>query len=128
MTAPHSHPLTRFGLPESTLATPELSHPQPDRLLQGNPLRETWNCVESPVGGAQALYAGLWRCEPGHWRIAMGATEQEVFTVLAGRCRVHSDAGGFQEAAAGQSIYIPAGFTGSFEVLETVTKAYVILE
>jgi uncharacterized protein len=125
---PATHPLTRFGLPDSTLGAPELSHPQPERLLQGNPLRETWNCVQAPVGGAQALCAGLWRCEPGHWRIAMAATEQEVFTVLAGRCRVHSDAGGFQEAGVGQSIHIPAGFTGSFEVLEAVTKAYVIVE
>jgi uncharacterized cupin superfamily protein len=58
----------------------------------------------------------------------MGPTEQEVFTVLSGRCRVHGDDGGVQEAGPGQAIHIPAGFTGAFEVLETVTKVYVITE
>lgn len=118
--------LSVFGLPVSGPAEP--SHPQPERLISGNPLRETWNHIDLPLAGAKQLYAGVWRSEVGHWRIAMGPTEQEVFTVLEGRCRVHSDAGGFQEAGPGQAIHIPAGFTGSFEVLETLTKTYVICE
>lgn len=118
--------LSRFGLPVSGEA--ELSHPKPERLIAGNPQRETWNAIESPLGAAKSLYSGVWRSEAGHWRIAMGPTEQEVFTVLEGRCRVHSDAGGFQEAGPGQAIHIPAGFTGSFEVLEKLTKTYVICE
>lgn len=118
--------LSRFGLPVSGEA--ELSHPKPERLITGNPQRETWNAIESPLGAAKNLYSGVWRSEVGHWRIAMGPTEQEVFTVLEGRCRVHSDAGGFQEAGPGQAIHIPAGFTGSFEVLEKLTKTYVICE
>ncbi|WP_342130426.1 cupin domain-containing protein [Hydrogenophaga sp. OTU3427] len=118
--------LSGFGLPVSGAA--ELSHPRPERLIQGNPQRETWSAVEAPLAGAATLYSGVWRSEVGHWRIAMGPTEQEVFTVLSGRCRVHGDGGGVQEAGPGQAIHIPAGFTGSFEVLETVTKVYVITE
>lgn len=105
--------------------TPEVDHPKPERLLRGNPQRETWNLVDEPVTGR--LYVGVWRCEPGHWRIEMGAAERELFTVLAGRCRVHADDGSFEEAGPGEAIVIPAGFRGSFEVLEPLTKTYAIV-
>ena len=118
--------LLSFGLPVSGAA--ELSHPKPERLLQGNPLRETWNALDAPLAGAQTLSTGVWRCEPGHWRIAFGPTEREMFTVVQGRCRIHREGGGFEEAGPGQALHIPPGFTGSFEVLETVTKVYVIVE
>lgn len=117
---------TRYsGAPEGAA---ELSWPKPERLLQGNPKRETWNAVDQPLAGAARLSSGIWRCEPGHWRIAFGATQQEVFTVLSGRCRLHDDQGGCHEIGPGQVLHIPAGFTGSFEVLETMTKSYVIVE
>lgn len=116
----------RFGLPVTGEA--EHSHPKPERLLAGNPLRETWNALDADIAGASTLSTGVWRCEPGHWRIAFGPKEREVFTVLQGRCRVHAASGGMQEAGPGQAIHIPPGFEGSFEVLETVTKVYVIVE
>ena len=61
---------------------PDVDHPKPERLLRGNPTRETWNVAERPVKGT--LYTGVWRCEPGHWRIAFGPAEHELFTVLQG--------------------------------------------
>lgn len=106
--------------------TPESDHPRPDRLIAGNPRRDTWNSVEADLGGSR-LFCGVWRCEPGHWRIEMAPGEQELFTVLAGRCRVHAADGSFQGAGPGEAIFIPAGFRGSFEVLETVTKTYAIV-
>ncbi len=118
---------TLLKLSAQPTGEPATDHPRPERLVRGNPLRETWNLVEEELKAGQ-VFCGVWRCEPGRWRIAMGPTEQEVFTVLEGRCRVHSDAGGFQEAGPGQAIHIPAGFTGSFEVLEKLTKTYVICE
>jgi uncharacterized cupin superfamily protein len=105
---------------------PDLDHPRPERLLRGDPQRETWNLLSQAVAGAQ-VDGGVWRCEPGHWRIAMGANEIELFTVLAGRCRVHAADGSFQECRPGEALIIPAGFVGSFEVLETVTKTYMIV-
>jgi uncharacterized protein len=88
--------------------TPEIDYPKPERLISGNPKRET--------------------CEPGHWRIAFGPDEHELMTVLKGRCRVHSNEGGFVEAGPGEAISLPAGFSGSFEVLEAVTKTYAIVD
>ncbi len=110
----------------SMAGAPEVDHPKPERLLRGNPRRETWNVADVPAGGR--LYTGVWRCEPGHWRIAFGPREHELFTVLQGRCRVHADDGGFQEAGPGEALFIPAGFSGSFEVLETLTKTYAIVD
>ena len=48
--------------------------------------------------------------------------------MLSGRCRVHDQNGAWREAGPGDSLHIPAGFRGAFEVLETVTKAWVILD
>lgn len=106
---------------------PSTDHPRPERLLRGNPMRQTWNLIEEGLPAGQ-VYCGVWRCEPGHWRIAMGPTERELFTVLEGRCRVHDARGGFEEAGPGEGIYIPPGFEGAFEVLESLTKTYMICE
>lgn len=105
----------------------ETDRPRPDRLLKGNPLRETWNLVTArqPMG---EVHVGVWRCEPGHWRIAFGPHEHELFTVLQGHCRVHNAEGGFEEVQPGEGLYLPPGFQGEFEVLETLTKTYMICE
>jgi uncharacterized protein len=117
--------LTKFSAQNS--GSPEVDFPKPERLLIGNPKRETSNAIKAETS-ATTLYSGIWRCEPGKWRIEFGETEHEVFTVLEGRCRVYDDEGNFQEIATGESIHIPPNFTGAFEVLETVTKSYVIVE
>lgn len=106
---------------------PDADHPKPERLIRGNPLRETWNRVDEGLSSGQ-VYCGIWRSEPGHWRIAMGPTERELFTVITGRCRVHDSAGGFEELGPGEGLYIPPGFEGEFEVLEALTKTYMICE
>ena len=106
---------------------PSIDRPRPERLMRGNPLRETWSLIEDSLPAGQ-IYCGVWRCEPGHWRIAMGPNERELFTVLVGRCRVHDALGGFEEAGAGEAIYIPPAFEGEFEVLEPLTKTYMICE
>jgi uncharacterized cupin superfamily protein len=106
---------------------PSHDHPRPERLLRGNPLRQTWNKVDDSLRAGQ-VYCGVWRSEVGHWRIVMGPTERELFTVLQGRCRVYDASGHCEEAGPGEGIYIPPGFEGSFEVLEPLTKTYMICE
>jgi hypothetical protein len=58
----------------------------------------------------------------------MGGTERELFTVVAGRCRVNDSNGGLEEMGPGEGLYIPPGFGGEFEVVETLTKTYMICE
>lgn len=125
MNAPSPARLIKFtALPARK---PQTDHPMPERLIDGNPLRETWNLVEEGLPAGQ-VFCGVWRCQPGHWRIAMGPSERELFTVVAGRCRVHDAQGGHEEVGVGEGLYIPPGFEGSFEVLEALTKTYMICE
>ena len=120
-------PATLIKLTAHPVDTPEIDHPKPERRVQGNPLRETWNRVDEALPAGR-VYCGVWRCEPGRWRIALGATERELFTVLSGRCRVHDARGGYQEAGPGEALYLPPGFAGEFEVLEHLTKTSLIAE
>lgn len=106
---------------------PEVDHPPPERLKRGNPRCETWNVLDAALPPGR-MVAGVWRCEPGRWRIAMGPHEHELFTVLVGRCRIHGDHGQVVEAGPGEAIVLPAGFEGSFEALEPLTKTYAIVD
>jgi uncharacterized cupin superfamily protein len=114
--------ITRFDLPTSA---PVIDQPRPERREQGAPMRSTWTLFERP---AQGLYAGIWECEPGRWRIEQGPLEHEYFVVLSGRVRLHDEAGATTEVGPGEAAVIPAGFTGSFEVVEHVRKHFVILD
>lgn len=117
--------LTKFSA--QTLGNAAIDFPKPERLLVGNPKRETWNAVEANCEANQ-FSTGIWRCEPGKWKIAFGATKHEVFTVHFGRCRVHDASGHIEEIGPGESLHIPPNFVGAFEVLEAITKTYVIVE
>jgi uncharacterized protein len=104
---------------------PEVDYPKPERRLLGNPKRTTWNHYTNVTG---EVFAGEWSSEVGSWRIEFGPTEDEFFFVTEGRVRIVDDAGNAVEAGPGQSLVIPAGFTGTFSVLEPVKKHYVIVE
>ena len=103
---------------------PEIDFPREERREIGAPERRTWVLYES---GPAGMMAGIWECEVGRWRIQMDPTEHEYMVVLAGRCRLHATDGTFTEARAGEALVIPAGFAGSFEVLERVRKHFVIV-
>jgi uncharacterized protein len=104
---------------------PEIDFPRPERRIDGNLQRTTWNYYSSDSG---EVFAGVWACEAGSWRIEMDATEDEFFFVTKGRCRLHDEAGEVVEVSVGQSLVIPAGFKGVFEVVEPIQKHYMIVD
>jgi uncharacterized cupin superfamily protein len=104
---------------------PEYDHPRAERLLRGNPQRTTWNHYTNNSG---EVFAGVWACEAGSWQIEMGPTEDEFFFVTQGRCRLIDADGNAVEVGPGQSLVIPAGFKGVFDVLEPMQKHYMIVE
>lgn len=72
------------------------------------------------------LQVGVWRCTPGVWEYDF-YEEEEVMLMLSGRLRL-TDAGGKEtELAAGDVFYIPRGWAGRWETLETMEKLYVIV-
>lgn len=109
----------------ATTPEPSYDRPRPDRLLQGNPLRTTHEHFLAATG---QVSAGIWQCEPGAWKIAFAPGKDEFFCVIEGRLRITDENGQASIFSAGEACVIPGGFTGSFEVLETVRKYYVLIE
>ena len=109
----------------SQRTTPDVDYPRPERRLEGNPKRTTWNHYTNSSG---ELFAGEWTSEIGSWRIEFGQTEIEFFHLIEGRVRITDDAGQAVEIGPGESLVIPAGFKGTFAVLAPVRKHYLIVE
>lgn len=99
--------------------SPEISRPDPDKLISGDPVHTTWNIEDS-----NGLYCGLWQATPGKWRISYD--EWEYVYIHEGRSILTDAEGKTTELRAGDSYIIRPGFSGSWEVIETTLKDYVI--
>lgn len=99
----------------------EAGAPAPDRLISGEPQFTTWNAVEREG----RLYAGIWQSTPGKWRIVYD--EWEYFRMLSGVSIVTPEDGEAVRLAAGDSLVLQPGFRGTWEVVETTRKEYIIL-
>lgn len=99
---------------------PEAGAPTPERLISGDPKFRTWN-VEERDG---SLYAGIWEATPGKWRIVYD--EWEFCHILSGVSVIAEDGGDARTVKAGDSFVLRPGFKGTWEVVETTRKEYVI--
>lgn len=113
-------PSTTFARIDIDAVEPEEGAPKPERLISGKPVTRTWN-VEEADGG---VYAGVWEATPGKWRIEYD--EWEFCHILAGVSVIAEDNGPAITVKAGDSFVLRPGFKGSWEVLETTRKEYVI--
>ena len=104
-------------------AVEEVSAPSPDRLIAGHPVQSVRNLFTDSTG---QFFAGTWSSTPGLWRIRY--TESEFCHLLAGTVRLTDAQGTSWLFAAGASFVVPAGFTGTWEVLEPARKLYAIFE
>lgn len=76
---------------------------------------------------AGGIDAGVWRCEPGGWPID-DRPDTEIMLVLSGRARITAADGTSREVTGGDVFVLPKGWTGRWDVLETLEKLYVIVE
>ncbi|NJM83699.1 MAG: cupin domain-containing protein [Tabrizicola sp.] len=106
--------ITREGL------EPDVERPEPGKVLAGDPVHSTWN-IEDYDG----LYAGLWQSTPGKWTVAY--EEWEYVRILEGHSILTGSDGSVTHLKAGDSYIIRPGFRGTWEVVETTLKDYVIL-
>lgn len=111
---------SRFAAIATAGIEPEEGAPAAGRLIAGNPRFRTWN-VEEAEGG---LYAGIWESTPGKWRIEYD--EWEYCRLLSGVSIVTEDGGEARTVKAGDSFVIRPGFRGTWEVVETTRKEYVV--
>lgn len=98
---------------------PEHDAPSADRLISGDPQFTTWSLEER-----DGIYAGIWQATPGKWRISY--EEWEFVHLLSGSSVITEDGGETYPLKAGDSFLIRPGFKGTWEVLETIRKQYVI--
>lgn len=99
--------------------TPEVSRPDPAKLLSGDPVHTTWNLEE-----CNGLFCGIWQSTPGAWRISND--EWEYCRILAGVSVITEDGGTAHRIGTGDSFILRPGFRGTWQVLETTLKDYVI--
>lgn len=99
--------------------TPEITRPDPSRVLAGDPVHSTWNIEDS-----DGLYCGMWQSTPGKWTI--NYTEWEYVHIHAGHSILTDQDGNQTHLKAGDSWIIRPGFQGTWEVVETTLKDYVI--
>ena len=102
---------------------PETSAPAADRLISGTPELKVWNAY---TDGTQQFFAGRWSATRGKWRVRY--TENELCVMTAGRVVIESDSGERSTFGRGDAFVVPAGFSGSWEVLEDCSKIYAIFE
>ncbi|MGA0541435.1 cupin domain-containing protein [Neotabrizicola sp. VNH66] len=113
-----THPLilrvTRDGV------TPTIEGPAPEAVVSGNSVHTTWSLEETEDG----LYSGLWQATPGKWRLTYA--EWEYVYIHEGHS-ILTDADGVEtHLKAGDSYIIRPGYSGTWEVVETTLKDYVI--
>ena len=102
---------------------PQSSTPEPDRLLSGAPQLTVWNHY---ADASNQFFAGVWASTRGKWRVRY--SEHEFCHITRGRVRIASTSGEQWDFAAGDSFVVPAGFAGTWEVIEECRKLYAIFE
>lgn len=113
-------PLVGFREP---LPGGETYRPPAERILSGDPVQTAWNLFTSADG---RFHSGVWESQPGKWRCVF--TESEFCQILKGVLIVTGDDGQTVTYKAGDAFVSPAGFTGTWEVVETVRKHYAFYE
>lgn len=95
----------------------------PEKLIEGNPKQTVWVHYTDP---SKQFVVGIWRSEPGKWKISY--TEEEYCQMLDGVSVITTQGGDSVTVRRGESFVVPRGFVGTWEVVETSTKRFVIYE
>jgi uncharacterized protein len=111
----------RFPLDELEGAPFERGAPKPERVIAGAPAFRTWTFEESADG---KLFAGVWESTPGTWRISYD--EWEYCSILSGVSVVTRDGEAPRRVRTGDAFVIQPGFVGTWEVVETTRKLFVV--
>jgi uncharacterized cupin superfamily protein len=102
---------------------PEVSAPPAERLLAGAPELQVRNFF---TDASQQFFAGRWSATRGTWRVRY--TENELCVMTGGKVVIASETGERASFGPGDAFVIPAGFVGTWEVIEDCSKIYAIFE
>lgn len=105
------------------LPEPSRYMPPTSRIVSGNPAQTAYNLFASSDG---RFNSGIWEGEPGTWRVVF--TESEFCHLIQGVIVVTADDGATRTFRAGEAFVSPAGFTGTWEIVERAKKYYAYYE
>ena len=101
----------------------EAAAPAADRLVSGDPRQQISNYFSDAT---QQFHSGIWSSTRGKWRIKY--SESEFCCLIEGRVVLEDASGRRWKFGPGEGFVVPAGFEGTWEVLEDCTKFYAIFE
>ena len=110
-------------IPMDRLLTGDSANPSPERILAGIPRARVSNQYADET---QQFFCGMWSSTSGKWRIRY--TEHEFCVLIEGRVRLESTSGDKYDFRAGDAFVVPAGFEGTWEVVEPCKKWYAVFE
>jgi uncharacterized cupin superfamily protein len=76
---------------------------------------------------AGPLQVGIWECTPGGWSID-NRPNTEIVHILAGAARITDADGAVRELLPGSAVVLPRGWSGRWDITQTVRKLYVTIE
>jgi len=83
----------------------------------------SWTGFEAP----DDVRVGVWEAEPGGWPI-VNRPDTETCHIVSGRATITDDATGEkQEISVGDVMVFPKGWSGRWDVTETIRKVYSIV-
>lgn len=87
----------------------------------GDPQLKTLGVVHQAQGNI-----GFWECTPGGWPV-VDRQDTEVAYILSGNGQITDDSTDtVYSIGPGDLVILPVGWTGRWDITETVRKAYVI--
>jgi uncharacterized cupin superfamily protein len=89
---------------------------------RGEPITATLVLHDAPP-----VQVGVWECTPGGWSIE-DRPNTEVVHVLQGRATITDADGATRELVAGSALVLPAGWSGRWDIHETLRKLYVTID
>lgn len=106
----------------NALADPLVGGPAPGMVLEGDPVFRTWELDRDEAG---RITSGIWEATPGSWRSRKNGA-WELATILSGVAEIAHKDEAPRRLEPGDSFVLRPDFDGTWKVIETVRKAWVI--
>ena len=78
------------------------------------------------ISSRGGIEVGVWECTPGGWEIT-DRPDTEVVMIVGGRGAITDAAGSVRELEPGVVVTLPKGWSGRWDISETLRKIYVII-
>jgi len=129
----HDHP----DLPDSNVEGPVRAVVGPSKDFMSSQLTALGKRKDAdfgePHGASAKLYnvgptsVGAWECTAGGFPVVNRPTT-EVFYVLEGVCFLTNLDGSARRVTAGDTVVLPKGWNGRWDILQTIRKVFVVVK